>query len=363
MKPLLLTLALALTLPVLHAQQTTSPQYVFHAYSNLIQIPVLALSEYQQPIPPDTTLSFAVSIDGGTPFPAKHVRSEADDPISLAIVIDMSGDQQRIAPVLADEIADLAPDLLQPQDHVIVYAVDCKMARTANDIPIDKASLRRAVDDAVQSTLPHGDRNQTCPTALHLWDTLSYATNQLSTLPGRRVLLAITDGHDNASLRSWSALREFANDSGVAIFGLADAPYSRAPDAASGAPFGVMNKTPGVASADAYEDHFQMLTQLSGGLVLIANLPDLAPTLQNFARMLRARYIVEFPRPDSLTKGPHSFAVSVANSKTPYFLRPAGISLPIADPAILADPTTVPSSDPSQAPVLGDRKILRPTKQ
>jgi len=38
------------------------------------------------------------------------------------------------------------------------------------------------------------------------------------------------------------------------------------------------------------------------------------------------------------------------------FIRPEGITVPMADPAVLADPTTVPA-DPSRAPVAGIRQV------
>jgi hypothetical protein len=78
-------------------------------------------------------------------------------------------------------------------------------------------------------------------------------------------------------------------------------------------------------------------------------------TLQQFVAMLRERYIVEFPRPANTTAGQHAMNVKVAKSN--FFIRPAGISVPIPDRALLADPTTVPS-DPSRTPELGTRKPM-----
>ena len=74
--------------------------------------------------------------------------------------------------------------------------------------------------------------------------------------------------------------------------------------------------------------------------------------LVQFTKLLRGRYIVEFPRPFNATGG-HNLAVSIEKSND--FIRPAGISVPIEDPAILADPTTVPS-DPSLTPVEGKER-------
>jgi hypothetical protein len=71
--------------------------------------------------------------------------------------------------------------------------------------------------------------------------------------------------------------------------------------------------------------------------------------------MLRGRYIVEFPRPFHSESGEHSLIVTI--DKSDAFIRAAGISVPMADPAVLADPTTVPS-DPSHSPEYGKRRIL-----
>ena len=88
---------------------------------------------------------------------------------------------------------------------------------------------------------------------------------------------------------------------------------------------------------------------------MAANESSLEKELKLFTTMLRGRYIVEFPRPFKVTPGPHNLAVKI--DKSHAFIRPAGISVPMPDPAVMADPTTVPS-DPSRTPELGERRIL-----
>ena len=89
--------------------------------------------------------------------------------------------------------------------------------------------------------------------------------------------------------------------------------------------------------------------------MLLSTTTSLEFTLQRFVTVLRERYIVEFPRPANSTSGQHAMNVQVAKGN--YFIRPAGISVPIPDAALLADPTTVPS-DPSRTPKQGTRKPL-----
>ena len=104
------------------------------------------------------------------------------------------------------------------------------------------------------------------------------------------------------------------------------------------------------------DTQFPSLCELSGGIVTtMSERKSLQQTLKEFVKMVRQRYIVEFPRPANSTSGKHTMNVQIANGN--YFVRPAGISVPIPDPALLADPTTVPS-DPSRTPVQGTRKPL-----
>jgi hypothetical protein len=87
----------------------------------------------------------------------------------------------------------------------------------------------------------------------------------------------------------------------------------------------------------------------------MTNERDLAETLTRFTQTVRERYIVEFPRPLNSTPE-HGLQVKIEKSEDD-FIRSAGISVPMQDPAVLADPATV-ASDPSRAPVEGTRRAL-----
>jgi hypothetical protein len=76
-----------------------------------------------------------------------------------------------------------------------------------------------------------------------------------------------------------------------------------------------------------------------------------------FVDMVHGRYIVEFPRPRNSTRGKHQFMVSIDKSKA--FIRATGIAVPLPDPKVLADPTTV-HTDPALAPEEGEHRILTP---
>ena len=78
---------------------------------------------------------------------------------------------------------------------------------------------------------------------------------------------------------------------------------------------------------------------------------------ERFTEMLRERYVVEVPRPLNSTPGEHGIHVKIEKSEDD-FIRPAGITVPLPDAALLADPTTVPS-DPSLTPAMGTRAPMK----
>ena len=315
-----------------------------HVYTNTIQIPVLVLGADQRKLAPIAPDRFRVSFDGGPPFRASHVRLEGDDPISLAILLDMSGSELELSAKLENAITELAPLSLGTKDHVSIYGLDCEFTRYASDVTADEEHLKTAVHEALQPAtgrrhVKHGSK---CESQVHLWDALAFVTNQLSGLPGRRVILAVSDGQDRGSTHKWNEVRAFAQNSAVAVFGMRYVPW-------------LSDDSP--AMGNAMEDPFRSICELSGGLVFSANRADVAKRLQGFVAMVRGRYIVEFPRPRNSTRGQHQFVVTIDKSQA--FIRSTGISVPLPDSKVLADPTTVLPSEKNPAPEEGTRPILQ----
>jgi hypothetical protein len=327
---------------VLAAQTVQMPQDgqvpTLHAYSNLIQIPVLVLGpDLERLREPIAESRFSVSVGGGPWFRATHVRPEGDDPISLSILLDLSGPKDAMSSKLAEAIADLAPRSLRPRDHISVYILDCTLKRSLDNAPAERDSLEQGVDALLQARAAHGQA-AACAQPVGLWDALGQITKNLSRLPGRRVILAMANGRDKGSGHTWNEVRTLAQVSGVTIFGLS---YLQ-----SGGP----------QPSQGYENAFSDLCQLSGGVVIDTNEIYVSRSLRRFTKILRERYIVEFPRPANATAGLESMQVKIDKSGND-FVRAAGKGVPLPNASVLADPTTVPS-DPSLTPEVGNRKIL-----
>jgi len=317
-------------------EQPTShdePIHTLHVYTDLVQVPTLVLGGNRKPLKtPLPEKRFSVSIDYGPWFQVTHARQEGNDPISLSILLDTSGPAADLMPKISDAISALAPSSLSARDHVSIYAIDCDLTRSLNDQPAESTSLKLGVDLALR---PWKIRQQdqhaaSCKQSVPLWDALGFVANELYKLPGRRVILVVSDGRDSGSVRLWNEVRTFTQATGVAVFGMINTAVT------SG-----WNSAMRWHQSDA--NAFQTICELSGGMVMATSPDSIGKTLERSIAMLRDRYIVEFPRPSNSTRGD--------------FIRPSGISVPIRDPALLADPTTVPS-DPSHAPEQGQRRIL-----
>jgi len=223
--------------------------------------------------------------------------------------------------------------------------LDCALIRSLNDTPAESAQLKLGADAALKSwtTRKQDQHASNCKQPVHLWDALGFVATELSKLPGRRVILVVTDGRDRGSVRTWNEVRGYTQAAGIAVFGMENSAV-----------------TAGWSSiAWSHQNDanaFQAICELSGGMLMLTNPDSIGKSLEQSIALLRGRYIVEFPRPSNSTKGDHDMRIRIAKGGND-FIRPSGISVPMPDPAVLADPTTVPS-DPSHAPEQGQRRIM-----
>lgn len=328
-------------------QQPTSqdePIRTLHVYADLVQVPTLVLGRNHESIsPPIAEQRFAISIDYGPWFRVTHARKEGNDPISLSILLDTDGAAADLLQKIDDAIAALAPSSLTARDHVSIYVLDCDLSRSLNDTPAESAQLKLGVDAALKPWTIHKQNRHSCKQSAHLWDALGFVATELSKLPGRRVMLVVSDGRDRGSVRTWNEVRSYTQAAGIAVFGMMNTAIT------SG-----WSNIVWAHQNDA--NAFQTICELSGGMLVGTSPDSIGKTLEQSIALVRERYIVEFPRPSNSTKGDHDMRIKIAKGGND-FIRPSGISVPMPDPAVLADPTTVPS-DPSHAPEQGQRRIM-----
>jgi hypothetical protein len=331
-----------------------------HVYENLKQVPVLVLSPRNERMKPLDTSKFRLSLDSGPLFRPTYVRQEGDDPISLAILIDATHPESDLLPQLSQAIAALVPDYLQPHDRVSIYAMDCTLIRTAFYIPANAEALRQSVDSALQPWQIRREQKKhplpPCKPSMPLWDSMANVLDDLQHQSGRRVLLAITDGHDDGSRTLWTKVMRQAQLQTIAVFGLLTMPVigtERSRD--NGELFKITS--PFILSP---EDKFNQVCDLSGGVEIQARDAILSWRLKEFTRIVRERYILEFPRANNEEAGHHTMQVTY-RKRNNFYIMSSGISVPVATEDEIKGAGTIPV-DPSRAPAEGKRKVLSPTQ-
>jgi hypothetical protein len=320
-----------------------------HAYANLIQIPVLVLSAGRLTAPVIKPERFSLSIDNGPRYQPTHVRQEGVDPISLTIVLDFVGTAAELMPKISEAIDHVTPNGLTPRDHVSLMVMQCKLSDVIEDVPAEPGLLQPQISQAVKAWGAR-DRSKPCEEDTHLWDVLAMATLRLSDLPGRRVIIAVSDGVDRGSQHTPLELASEMQTYAVTTFGVRPAATDQSMTSLVGKTIMTVQSSMGQMTT---QYPLQAISELSGGMTLQADRLNAGKQIAHVPELVRNRYILEFPRPSNATQGGHQFDVKVARSDD--FVRASGVTFPLADPKIAADPTTLPN-DPALTPRLGKPK-------
>ena len=178
--------------------------------------------------------------------------------------------------------------------------------------------------------------------------------DDLDSQPGRRVLLAVTNGKDSGSKTLWRDVMFHAQIHSETVFGLLPLITTV-----------FKLETPGETREIRHiespffggpENKFEQICVNSGGIQLEASKHTTLYRLKEFTQMLRERYILEFPRAPNEEAGVHTLAVSY-RKKGNLYIAAAGITVPIASEDEREGPNTI-QGNPSKAPTEGDRKVL-----
>jgi hypothetical protein len=306
-----------------------------HVYPDLVEIPTLVLGQNHEAVPPIAESRFFVSINKGPKFRVTHARVEGNDPVSVSILLDIGQPNANVMGRIDEVVAALPSLSLTARDHLSVSVLYCQLDTFPVSNPTSRAGVEQsvaAVAKSLNALLGVGQR-RSCVDRMYFWDAVTVVTRRLRAEPGLRVMLVISDGFDGGSKNTPKLAGEYAQESSVAIFGLTDAPIYMG------------------------ESALNVVCQSSGGILLSGSQQNLAKQMEWFMKMVRGRYIVDFPHPVS-TKPTHFF-MEMTIAKSHDFIRPAGATVSVDDPNILNDPMTI-RPDPSYAPQVGNRKVITP---
>lgn len=217
-------------------------------------------------------------LDNGRPQPIT-VFEAGTQRITIAIMLDESPSLFEVAPRVAGAVRALAGQLT-PGDRAALGAFS-HYVRFDPRLTDDPSAALHRLDD-VPPEFPAGTA---------LWDALSDATTALQGEPGRRVVLVLTDGNDNASLLEPKPVRARMERDGIML-------YAVGVEGQSGLPGGEL--------ADA--------ARASGGWFFeLRSRDDLDATFRRVADELHRQYLLGFAAP-TLDGRTHRLTVKVKRS-------------------------------------------------
>jgi len=319
----------AQAVPTSQTPTDQDPVATIHATTTLVEIPLLVLNQNGQiPERAPSPDSIQLRLGDGEWFRPNFVRQEGQDPIEVAILLDLTSRVSDLPRPLAQALASPGSLGLTSRDHVSLFVMDCSSVRVTN-IPADPAQVDAAVRSAVD---PPGQRGKsTCKDGGHLLDTLAAMSRLLRTAPSRRVILAITEGKDDTSAFSPKNLAELAQSCAVTIVQL----------------------NPTDTSTSAIFHGFPLIAEASGGTRLGIQAGTFRGSVRSAITSLRNRYIAQFHLPADEKAGRVAIAARIATAPVGTFqIRLTGNSIPLPSPdgsnPQVAQMGTAPAPNPAQ---------------
>ncbi|WP_263379886.1 vWA domain-containing protein [Granulicella paludicola] len=295
-----------------------------------LEIPTLVVDHDHRPVGDLTPGQFSISVDNHPSFAPVAIREQHNEPVALTVLIDASRDPYHDLSNLGEEIGGLTSTMFLPDDRLSIYALDCVMTRSLYNMPPTPENVRKAVASAMsQPDLHNHDKSSTCGKSVHLWDNIAAAVAALSKLPGRRVLLVVSSGHDGGSKYNWQTVQQYALDQDVAIFGIRDQRQFDA-DTFTPSALSVKNGHTGQTISPTPETReatkLDLLCANAGGLILNALPLRRNETFAYFLFIVRHRYILTIPAEAYPQGADHTLKVTIPRS--PFFVSAAGAGPP-----------------------------------
>jgi Ca-activated chloride channel homolog len=197
-------------LTVAAAQQSMT---TLHVSARLVEVPVTVLDtrgHYVDGIGPG---DFRV-IENGQAQKIKFFEGSGGF-ISCAILLDTTGSMEKALPRLKNSVVRFI-DELGPEDSVAIYSFSERLIRQ-QELTKDKAAAKRSV-------LRMRAAGRTA-----LFDALTDVSGEISSQPGKKVVVVFTDGDDNASVLTAQAAVGRATKNGVPIFSIAEGEATESP--------------------------------------------------------------------------------------------------------------------------------------
>src|SRR5580658_5150534 len=173
------------------------------------------------------------------PQTIKNFSAETDLPLTLGILIDTSGSQERVLPLEQQSADSFIRDVIHQKDEAFVVSFDVGV-NLEQDFTNNTSELARAIDKTEINTAAGGGSvgvpgigqgpvpTQGAPKGTLLYDAVSQVSNdKIRSETGRKALILLTDGEDEGSVTKPNQAIEAAQKANAIIYVIliADRPF------------------------------------------------------------------------------------------------------------------------------------------
>lgn len=187
------------------AQSSDQSVETFKAQVNVVNLFFNVKDKHGMLVPNLSKDDFAV-LEDGKPQTIKYFSADADQPLTLGIMIDTSASQERVLDIEQQECAAFLRQVLRPKDEafVINFDVDVDLDQdfTNNVHDLTRALNKVQINAGMGGGPPGlgGGPIPTVPRGTLLYDAIYLGAHEkLSTEVGRKAMIIFTDGEDQGS--------------------------------------------------------------------------------------------------------------------------------------------------------------------
>jgi VWFA-related protein len=149
-----------------------------------------------------------------------HFAREVDSPMTVALLLDVSGSVRNVLGEEKSAAARFFEEVLRPGDQAMLVGF-AQMIAVWVDLTPSKTELLESLKVAGPDALPPGEIEMRPRGGTLLYDAVNLVASQkLTHLPGRKVMILITDGEDNGSLEGTGKAVQSAQASDTVIYGI-----------------------------------------------------------------------------------------------------------------------------------------------
>ena len=165
--------------------------------------------------------------EDGKPQTVKYFNSDSEQPLTLGVLIDCSGSQQRVLPMTQEIGSQFIHDVIRPKDEAFIISFDIQV-ELLQDFTADSSRLTRALHKTRINTgggsygvpgIGQGPVPVSNPKGTLLYDAIYLASDEkLKEEVGRKALIILTDGEDQGSRTTIREAIEAAQKSDAMVY-------------------------------------------------------------------------------------------------------------------------------------------------